>query len=168
MIWSLTISEVSTLLIAGFTCVATISGILMWLTTRRTMQVLLKQVNHQIASSHSVAQHQAIDAHRELFLGIAHNPVLCDAFVQANHLDKEAWIHQKIAVFLINNTMVYHANLLNGTISDNHWEGFKRDARDVFSYPSVRHEWQRVRLLHSKGFRHFVEQQLMVNHPSIT
>ena len=166
MIWSLTISEVSTLLIAGFTCVATISGILMWLTTRRTMQVLLKQVNHQVASGYSVAQQRAIDAHRELFLAIVHNPSLCDAFVQTNDLDKETWFHKQMATFLVNNVMVYHANLVNGTISDRYFEGFKRDSKEVFAFPVVRRHWEHVRAVHPNEFREFVERELLGEHHS--
>ena len=166
MILGLTISDLSALMVALFTCGAAISGVLLWFTTRRTVQLLLQQVNHQIASSHSVAQHQVINAHRDLFLGIANNPALCDAFIQINNLDKDTWVRQKIAAFLINNVMVYHTNLVNGTISHRYWEGFKRDSKEMFALPAIRHHWADVQAIHPREFREFVERELLGEHHS--
>ena len=65
----LSINELSALLMVLFTFIATAANILLWMTTRQTVTILLKQVQHQIANSYSQAQSQIIDGHRELFLG---------------------------------------------------------------------------------------------------
>ena len=157
----MSINDLSALLMVLFTFIATVANILLWNTTRQTVQLLLEQVRHQIASGYSQAHYHIIDAHRELFLGILNNPSLLESFTSANGLDPKTWELQKIAEFLINQVLIGYLNFINGIISLSHFEGFKRDARDVFAYESVRKHWQRVRVVHSDDFRRFVEMELL-------
>jgi hypothetical protein len=149
------------LLMVALTCFATIANILLWFTTRQMVQILIEQVRHQIASSHSFAQHSIVDTHRELFLGLLNNPSLLEHFTQANDLDPKLWELQKVSTFLINQVLIGYLNFRNGIISPSHFEGFKRDAQDVFAYTTVRSHWQKVRLAHSEEFRLFVETELL-------
>lgn len=157
----MSINDLSALLMVLFTFITTVANILLWNTTRQTVKLFLEQVQHQIASGYSQAQYHIIDAHRELFLGILNNPSLLESFTKANGLDPKTWELQKIAEFLINQVLIGYLNFINGIISPSHFEGFKRDARDVFTYESVRKHWQRVRVVHSDDFRRFVEMELL-------
>ena len=159
--WDLPIADLTALLVMGLTAIATAINILLWLSTRQTVQILLEQVRHQIASEYSTAQHTIIDAHRELFLGILNNPPLLERFTQANNLDPLAWELQKVSTFLVNQVMIGYLNFRNGIISPSHFDGFKRDAQDVFAYQTVRDHWQTARLAHSEDFRRFVETELL-------
>jgi len=161
----LSINELSALLIVLFTFITTAVNILLWLTTRQTVTILMEQVQHQIANSYSQAQYQIIDAHRELFLGILNNPSLLENFAKANDLDASTWELEKIAEFLINQVLIGYLNFTNGIISQSHFEGFKRDARDVFAYQSVRQHWQRIKVVHADNFRRFVEMELLKTKP---
>lgn len=161
MEWSLSLNDLSTLLMVLFTLITTVANILLWNATRKTVQLLLEQVHHQIASSRSQAQSRIIDGHRELFLGILNNPSLLESFTAANDLDPKAWEIQKITQFLINQVQVVYLNFINKIISPTHFDSFKRDARDVFAYKSVRQHWEQVRVFHAEDFRRFVETELL-------
>lgn len=151
---SLSISDLSAI-------VSTIANLLLWVTTWRTLKLLSAQVHHQIASSDSLAQHQIVDAYRDLFLSILTNPALLESFAKANHLDPSVWSLQKIADFLINQALVAYLNFMNGLISSTQFEGLQRDAQNLFAYPSVRERWDHTRAVHSEEFRHFVETKLL-------
>lgn len=158
---SITLSDLSALLMVVLTTVATIANLLLWVTTKQTLALLVEQVRHQIASTYSQTQHTILDTHREIFFGILNNPTLLKNFTKANNLDSQAWQIEKIAAFLINQVLVGYINFVNGIISTTHFEGFKRDARDLFNYKSIRDHWQNVRNVHSEDFRQFVETELL-------
>ena len=158
---SISITELIALLMMILTVITTISNVLMWVSTHQTVKLLLEQVRHQVASGYSEAKHSSVDAHRDLFFGILNNPDLLRNFTQANKLDSEAWVLQKVSSFLINQVMVGYLNFCNGIVSPSHFEGFKRDAQDVFAYETVRSHWETVRLVHSKEFRQFVDTELL-------
>ena len=127
-LWGLNIAELTTVLMVLFTFITTVANILLWVTTRQTVKLLLSQVNHQIASSYSNAQHYIIDAHRNLFFGILNNPSLRERFIEENQLEPETWDIQKLSEFLINQVLMVYVNFVNGIISQSHFEGFKMDA----------------------------------------
>jgi len=159
--WGLTIADLTALVMVVFTFIATVANVLLWVSTRQTVGILLEQVRHQIASSYSEAQHHIIGAHRDLFLGILNSPSLREAFSAANGLDLKEWEIQKVSEFLINQVFIGYLNFKNGLISGIHLEGFKRDARSVLSYQSVRQHWANVREVHAADFRLFVVTELL-------
>jgi hypothetical protein len=106
MNWGITIADFTALLMVAFTFVTTVANILLWVSTRRTVTILLEQVRHQIASGYSQAQHSVVDAHRDLFFGILNSPTLLEAFTKANGLDPKAWELQKVSEFLINQVLI--------------------------------------------------------------
>lgn len=160
-IWGLSIADLTAFLMMGLTFITTGANILLWISTRQTVQLLLEQVRHQAASGYSEAQHTIVDAHRNLFFGILNNQPLLERFTKANGLDSKTWELQKVSSFLINQVLLGYLNFRNGIISPTHFEGFKRDAQDVFAYETVRSHWQKVRLAHSEEFRRFVETELL-------
>lgn len=159
--WGLSVADLTALLMMCMTFVTTVANILLWISTRQTVKLLLGQVQHQVATGYSEAQHMIVDAHRELFFGILNNPPLLKKFAEANNLDPTEWELQKLSTFLVNQVMIGFLNFRNGIISPSHFEGFKRDAQDVFAYQTVRSHWQKVRLAHSKEFRRFVDTELL-------
>lgn len=160
-LWELSITDLTALLMIGLTFVTTVANILLWISTRQTVKLLISQMRHQVASGYSEAQHTIVDAHRELFLGILNNQKLLESFTNANGLDCERWELEKISTFLVNQVLLGYLHLRNGIISASHFEGFKRDAQDVFAYETVRSHWQKVRLAHSEEFRRFVDTELL-------
>ncbi|PSN10541.1 hypothetical protein C7293_27680 [filamentous cyanobacterium CCT1] len=160
---SIEVGVFADLLMVAITFIATVANILLWFTTRATLKVLVEQVRHQFASSYSVAQGDVISAHRELFFGILNNPLLLKSFTQANGLDTKAWEIEKISEFLINQVLVGYVNFKNAIISEIYFEGFKQDARSLFRYQTVCQHWARVRDVHSKDFRQFVEDELLLH-----
>ncbi|MGJ3250407.1 MAG: hypothetical protein ACFE0J_04630 [Elainellaceae cyanobacterium] len=144
------------------------ANVLLWISTRQTVKLLLGQVKHQVASGYSEAQYTIVDAHREIFFGILNNPPLLEKFTNANGLNPTEWELQKISSFLINQVMLSFLHFRSGIISLSHFEGFKRDAQDVFAYKTVRFHWQKVRSAHSEEFRKFVETELLYRDERIT
>lgn len=155
------------LLMVAITFIATVANILLWFTTRQTLNILVEQVRHQIANSYSIAQTEVVSAHRELFFGVLNNPSLLSSFAEANNLNPKAWEVEKISEFLINQVLIGYVNFKNGIIGMTHFDGFKRDARVLFGYPSVRHHWQRVRDVHPDAFCQFVEAELLSSEAAI-
>ncbi|MEM9092780.1 MAG: hypothetical protein AAGC93_29135 [Cyanobacteria bacterium P01_F01_bin.53] len=160
-LWELSITDLTALLMIGLTFVTTVANILLWISTRQTVKLLISQIRHQVATDYSEAQHTIVDAHRELFFGILNNQKLLESFTSANGLDRDDWELEKISAFLVNQVLLGYLHLRNGIISPSHFEGFKRDAQDVFAYETVRSHWQRVRVAHSEEFRRFVDTELL-------
>ena len=158
---AINISDASAILMVTFTFLATIINILLWLTTRRTVVALAVQVKHQIASGHVLALQNMFDAHRELFLNLINHPDLLERFTMVNSLDAENWQLEKISAFMINQIFMGFLNIEEDIINESYLAGFKRDARDVFSYSSVREHWKYVRVFHPQTFREFVESELL-------
>jgi hypothetical protein len=161
MLFGLSIGDLSALLMVLLTAVATVAYVLLWITTKQTLALLVEQVRHQVTSTYSQTQQAIVNAHREIFFGILNNPTLLENFAKANNLDSQAWQMEKFAAFLLNQVLMGYINFANGIISTTHFEGFKRDARDLFSYKSIRNHWQNVRHVHSEDFRQFVETELL-------
>ncbi|MEP1075182.1 hypothetical protein NDI52_07220 [Leptolyngbya sp. PL-A3] len=163
--WGLSIADLTALLIMGLTLITTVANILLWLSTRQTVQLLVGQVQHQIKSTYTDAKHQLVEAHRDIFFGILNNPTLLEHFARTNGLDPKEWELEKVSAFLINQVMISFLRFQTGIINRTHFEGFKRDARDVFLYSTVRSHWEKVRLLHSEEFRLFVETEILLPDP---
>ena len=161
LIWGLTLTDLIALLMMLLTFITTVANILLWISTRQTVTLLVQQTRHQVASGHSEAKHYIVDAHRDIFFRLLNNPALLRSFTQANNLEPKAWELQKVSSFLINQVMVGYLNFQNGIISQSHFDGFKRDARGVFEYATVRSHWEKVRLAHSEDFRRFVDTELL-------
>ncbi|MGB3493583.1 MAG: hypothetical protein WBA57_12695 [Elainellaceae cyanobacterium] len=161
MLWDMQIGNLSEVLMALLSCIATAANIFLWFTTRETVRILIRQVNHQIASEYSSAQFNLVDAHRQLFFGILTHSSLLEAFTESNNLDPKTWTLEKISEFLINQALVCYLNFTNGIISSAHFEGFKRDARSLFDHQSVRTHWERIKPFHSNEFCRFVETELL-------
>jgi len=164
-LWGFSIADLTALLMMGLTLITTVANILLWLSTRQTVQLLVGQVQHQMTSTYADAKHQIVEAHRDIFFGILNNPILLKRFASANGLDPRDWELQKVSAFLINQVMIGFLHFQTGIINRAHFEGFKRDARDVFSYATVRSHWEKVRLLHSEEFRLFIEAEIFLPDP---
>jgi hypothetical protein len=156
--WELSLSDISSLLTVLFTCVITVANLLLWLATRRTIQL-------QVASNYSLNHQSIVNGHRELFLGLLHQPEILTKFAKANHLDIEKWELQIISAFFINHAFVHYLNFSNGTLDKAYLEGFKQDAQEIFAFPTVQTHWQQARVAYSTAFQTFVEKELMPARP---
>ncbi|MDB9526978.1 hypothetical protein PN498_13340 [Oscillatoria sp. CS-180] len=154
MIADLSLNDVSTLLMALFTCVITVANILLWLATRRTIKL-------QVISNYSLNHQSIVNGHRDLFLGLLHQPGIFKQFAIANKLDPEKWELQIISSFFINHAFIHYLNFTNGTLDKAYLEGFKRDAQELLALPTIQTHWQAARLGYSAAFRTFVEEELM-------
>ena len=154
MITDLSIDDLSTLLMVVFTCVITIANILLWLSTRRTITL-------QVKSNYSLNHQSLVTGHRDLFLGLLHQPDILEKFASANSIDVDSWELKIVSAFFINQIFVHYLNLTNGTIEQSYLEGLKQDAREVFSFPTVRNHWQQSRVWYAPDFQRFVEEELL-------
>ena len=157
-IGDLSLNDISSLLTVLFTCVITVVNLLLWLSTRRTIQL-------QIASNYSLNHQSIVNGHRELFLGLLHQPEILTKFAEANHLDIEKWELQIISAFFINHAFVHYLNFSNGTLDKVYLDGFKQDAQEIFAFPTVQTHWQQARVAYSTDFQTFVETELMPTQP---
>ena len=154
MIGELSIDDLSALLMVLFTCVITIANLLLWLTTRRTIQL-------QVTSNYSLNHQSIVNGHRDLFLGLLQQPKILQKFAVANHLNPERWEMQIISAFFVNHVFIHYLNFNNGTLDKAYLEGFKRDAQELFALPTVQTHWQGARLAYSVAFQKFVEEELI-------
>lgn len=157
MIDDLSIDNISTLLMVVFTCVITIANILLWLSTRRTISL-------QVKSNYSLNHHSLVTGHRDLFLGLLHQPDILEKFAIANSIDVDSWELKIVSAFFINQVFVHYLNLTNGTIEQSYLEGLKQDAREVFSFPTVQGHWQNSRVWYAPDFQRFVDEELLPSH----
>ena len=152
--FGLNLSEIVSLLMVIFTCCITIANLLMWHSTRRTIRL-------QVSSNYSLNHQSIISGHRELFLGLLHQPDLLKTFATANGLNLEKWELQIISAFFINHTFAHYLNFKNKTLDEAYLEGFKQDAREIFSLTTVKEQWQQARSVYSPAFQEFVDTELI-------
>ncbi|NER82103.1 MAG: hypothetical protein F6K42_21595 [Leptolyngbya sp. SIO1D8] len=150
----MSINDLSGLLMVVFTCVITVANILLWLATRRTIKL-------QVASNYSLNHQSIVNGHRDLFLGLLHQPNILEKFATANNLDPVKWELQIISSFFINHAFIHYLNFSNGTLDKAYLEGFKRDAQEFLTLPTIQAHWQKARLGYSPAFLTFVEEELM-------
>lgn len=154
MFGDLSIDDISALLMVVFTCVITIANILLWLSTRRTISL-------QVKSNYSLNHQTLVSGHRDLFLGLLHQPDILEKFAIANSIDVDSWELKIVSAFFINQIFVHYLNLTNGTIEQSYLEGLKQDAREVFSFPTVQSHWKNSRVWYAPDFQRFVEEELL-------
>ena len=85
------------------------------------------------------------------------NPPLLERFAEANGFDQKTWELEKLSSFLVNQVLLVYLNQKTGVVSSSHKDGFIRDARNVFAYPTVRAYWQKSKTVHPDDFQHFIE-----------
>ena len=136
------------------TCIITIANILMWLSMQRTLKV-------QTASNRSLNYQSLIQGHRDLILGLMKQPKIFNAFAKVNELDSGQWTLQVVSTFFINHAWEHYANFENGILDDGHFECFKKDAQDMFTWPSVKERWRQAKAFYPENFRRFVDTELL-------
>ena len=148
------IGEVSALLTVLFTCLITIANILMWLSTRRTIQL-------QVASAQSLNYQSLIQSHRELMFGLISHPETLQAYALANGFDRDQWRLQILSTFFINHAWMHFVIFDHEKFDHVHLESFKRDAQEMFTWPSIQNRWQQAKVSYPENFRAFVEKELL-------
>lgn len=154
MLGELSIGDFSSLLMVLFTGIITIANIKLWVSARRTIAL-------QVKSNYSLNHQTLVSGHRDLFLGLLHQPDILEKFAIANSIDVESWELKIVSAFFINQVFVHYLNLTNGTIEQSYLEGLKQDAREVFGFPTVQSHWQNSRVWYAPDFQRFVEEELI-------
>lgn len=136
-----------------FTCVMTVANILLWISTRRTIEL-------QVKSNYSLNHQSLVNSHRELFLGLLHQPEIFRKFASANSIDSEQWQVNTVSAFFINQVFAHYLNVANGTIESSYLERLRQDVREVFAFPTVHAHWQHSRNNYAPAFQRFVDELL--------
>lgn len=150
----LSINEFLALLTVLLTSVITIANILMWRSAHRTIQL-------QTATNYSLNYQSLIQGHRDLLFGLMNQPTVLRGFAKVNKFDAEEWELQTISTLFINHAWVYYANFEHGTLDQIYLENFRKDAQDMFSWPSIAQCWQKTRTLYPATFQRFVDEELL-------
>ena len=154
MIGEFSIDDISAILMVVFTCVITAANILLWLATRRTIQL-------QVSSNYSLNHQGIVNGHRDLFLGLLQQPVVLEKFATANNIDLVQWEMQVISAFFVNHVFIHYLNFSNSTLDEAYLAGFKQDAQELFALPTIQTHWQKASTTYSKAFQKFVEDELL-------
>ncbi|MEM1279008.1 MAG: hypothetical protein AAGG53_03055 [Cyanobacteria bacterium P01_H01_bin.152] len=112
------LNDISAILMVVFTCVITAANILLWLATRRTIQL-------QVTSNYSLNHQAIVNGHRDLFLGLLQQPAVLEKFASANNIDLVQWEMQVISAFFVNHVFIHYLNFSNGTLDKAYLAGFK-------------------------------------------
>lgn len=75
-------------------------------------------------------------------------------------MDVEDWELSIIASLFINQAFIHFLNFTNGTVDSSYMEGFKQDAREIFSIPTVQAHWQKSKVWYAAKFRIFIDEEL--------
>lgn len=123
---------------------------------------LARQVDHQIALSHTAAEHNIVDSHRELFLNILQDEYLLKIFADQAKVSPDKVRKRLLGTFLINHCLTifhYHSSRV---IKETETENFVRDARTLFMLPFLRERWAEVKSFHPVSFQTFVDKVLLI------
>ena len=131
----------------------TVANILLWISTRRTIEL-------QVKSNYSLNHQALVNSHRELFLGLLHQPEIFRKFASANNIDSEQWQVNTVSAFFINQVFSHYLNVANGTIESSYLERLRQDVREVFAFPTVHAHWQHSRNNYAPAFQRFVDELL--------
>lgn len=147
------LTELLGILMMLFTFVMMSANLLMWHSMRRTIAL-------QIKSNYSANHQSLVGGHRDLFIGLLHQPETLQRFAKANAIEVESWELKIVSAFFINQIFIHYLNFANGTIEQSYLEGLKQDAREVFAMPTVQSHWKQSRVWYSAEFQKFVEEEL--------
>ena len=132
------INEFSTAIIALCTIIYTTGTLLLWIANRRTVQLLSKEVSHQISAGYSDAHHNTLNAHRDLFIPIITNDKLLETLASSLRLEVEDIRQNFIASMFINHTLRIFLDYKHNIALEENDKGFELDARDLFSIDFVK------------------------------
>ena len=124
------LTELVGVLMMLFTFIMMAANLLVWQSTRRTIAL-------QVRGNYSVNHQTLVSGHRELFIGLLHQPELFKRFASANDIDAEHWELSIVSAFLINQIFVHYLNFTNGTIDRSYLNGLKQDAQEAPVFPPV-------------------------------
>lgn len=155
------INEFSTVLIALCTAIYTFGTFLLWLSTKRTVEIMKLELKKQSSIGYSATQHSIISAHRDLYLEIIKNDELLSVFSSSLGIDKEEARKQMLATMLINHTLRIFLDYKTSMVEHINFDSFAKDAKDLFSMPMVRNRWEEVKHCHPASFRSYVDDKLI-------
>lgn len=154
-------AETSAFLAAIFTGIYTVGTFMLWYSTKKTTNLLSKQLETQIAANKSTFHHSVVDAHRELFSYIVSDSDLLKIFANDSGLSEFDLKCKYIGSMLINHTSRMFFDYYNGIYDQSGKICFEQDARQLFSMHFIKKRWLEVRDLHPDVFKKFVETSLL-------
>lgn len=159
----MSVNELSTLITASATVVYTLGTFLLWKVNRQTLQMVQREVQNQISSSHSASYHGVLDAHRELILELLRDEKLLGVFSTELGYTKDQTRSKFIATLFINQASRIFADYNHHLAGEQTMESFSSDAAQLFSLPFIKERWQEVKVCHSVAFQKYVDTRLLLN-----
>lgn len=167
MLFDPAIVGIATILGAISTAVYTVFTMLLWylnrgmlLAMKAQQQTLADQIQLQRAQNRSLAYHAIVSSHREvldLLLRADGLSVIAPVGTSVEHMK-----NQLMMTMLINHCHAIFVDYRSAIVDTQQWNGFVRDAADMFSAPALRERWLEVEEYYSPTFRAFVRDHLHV------
>lgn len=154
------VSAISTIVIAVFTIIYTVSTIFLWKENKKTIQLINKQISLQINSNYSISTHQIINRHKEIFFEILGNKELLKVFASQSSLSLENSKKKILASILINHAHSIFTDYNSNVANNKYLDSFEKDFGDLLRLPFIRDRWMEVRDFHPTDFRDFVAKIL--------
>lgn len=156
----MTHGDFGTILTAVFTAIYTIGTFLLWISTRKTTELLARELQNQIASNVSIAHHAVLDAHRNLYLEVIRDPHLLAILASSMEISEDEARSKFFGTLLINHALRVFWDYKYNIADAKSMESFQRDVCDMFSFPFVRKRWEEVKKFHPPEFKIFVDNAI--------
>ncbi len=136
---------------------------MLWASTRKTAQLIERQLSIQNASLQSASQHQILSAHRDIFLRLTENEELTRLLHVGAQSEQEisAIRRTMLASILVNHCLRIYLDTQAGQVPSLPQYDFASDAADMFSLPIVQQKWPIIRSFQPKDFVEFIEKQVL-------
>ncbi|MDA8172091.1 MAG: hypothetical protein M0Z48_09745 [Nitrospiraceae bacterium] len=153
--------DVGSILTAVFTAIYTVGTFLLWISTRKTTKLLTRELQNQVASNISIAHHNVLDAHRDLYLEIICDPYLLKTLAASMGVDEDEARTKFLGTLLINHSLRIFWDYKYNLADSRSLDSFQRDVSDMFSFPFVRKRWEEVKKFHPPEFQIFIENAIV-------
>lgn len=153
------ISNYATLVIAIMTIFYTLGTFLLWIETRKTLELAIAESERTQKQIKTNLISNIVASHRELFMYILSNENLPTLICKNSNTD--VFKSGFLATLLLNNVLQIFYHYKEGDIDEETWLSLVGDIKELFGWPIVIEQWSEYRKFCIDDFRDFIEKEIL-------
>lgn len=153
--------EILTLAIAIVTAIYTAGTFLLWLATRKTLQLSIAQNESTQKRVKAELLSNILTWHRDVFTFLLSKKNFVEQLSKEEGLDENQFEINYLLSILINNVFQIYYHYKQGNIEQDVWEITLRDVKELFNWKIVRKRWYEIRKVHCEEFKNFIDKNVL-------
>jgi hypothetical protein len=157
---SISDASLATIIIAIATVVYTIGTLLLWWTTRKSIEIFQKQFEEFRKATSADFIDRSIESQRHIWSVVISNDKVRSLIAEGLNIPEFVLVKDVVGSMLINNASRAYTQYECGNFAADELPSLKEDIADMFSLPFMKDVWISVRPYHSSSFVAFIENLL--------